>query len=596
MTNPFRNTIVASPWETTSVDVPTIHSHVFDECLRGVEHVRRQRRSAALIIHGEAGSGKTHLLRRLRAQLTPQQQTASDRDEYLFVWVRLQTSPRMIWRTVRRTLVDDWFRPVPGGRPQIERILFHRLANIRVATGDLEPWYDYMLQEDPEGLRQLITQIADELNLDRNTAVAFEHIAFGRHRRDLHAWLAGDSLPEAALARLDLAQDEGTDEEREDQSRQVVLMLCRLAGNGLPVVLSFDQVEALQMNPGDREALFPFGQLTSTLHDATTNVLVVSCVQSACFAELKAQARGADYDRMTSLGAFSLDPLNVAQAEQLIAARVAELRASLNDLPAAASWPLLETEFQQLLAGGFISPRKLLCACAERFESQTRSAPRDESANMSPSVAEPPAIHDAAAFLAIRWAARFEQKLEENRPENTEEILRHGFPLLVRLVMPHAKLVQDDLLQDVSLVFDLGTERTGISLCTQANMTSLSARLKRLKNQFAEHRLQRLVIVRDSRIPLTTGAKAARQNLEELQRAGVLDLHPTLESLAALDAMRELLSDAKAGDLDCYGTTIEPDAVEAWLNANLSRAMGDFVDDVFGKRSKAAALVDEPSM
>ncbi len=130
--NPFRKTVMSDPWETPGGDVPTIHEAEFRACLQGLESVRAAERSTALLIHGEAGSGKTHLLSRLRSQLAPNQPAASDRAEALFVWVRLQTSPRMIWRTVRRTLVNDWFRRLPDGRSQFDRILFHRLAEIRV--------------------------------------------------------------------------------------------------------------------------------------------------------------------------------------------------------------------------------------------------------------------------------------------------------------------------------------------------------------------------------------------------------------------------------------------------------------------------------
>ena len=119
--NPFRETVVSSPWENTRVDVPSIHGRVFEECLRGIETVRQSGHSAGLLIHGEAGSGKTHLLSRLRARLAPQAPSTTDRHESLFVWVRLQTSPRMIWRTLRRTLVDDWFRPIAGARSWPQR-------------------------------------------------------------------------------------------------------------------------------------------------------------------------------------------------------------------------------------------------------------------------------------------------------------------------------------------------------------------------------------------------------------------------------------------------------------------------------------------
>ena len=67
--NPFRETIVASPWDAARVDVPSIHGAVFESCMAGIEQVQESRRSAGLVIHGEAGSGKTHLLGRLRSRL-----------------------------------------------------------------------------------------------------------------------------------------------------------------------------------------------------------------------------------------------------------------------------------------------------------------------------------------------------------------------------------------------------------------------------------------------------------------------------------------------------------------------------------------------
>lgn len=584
--NPFRDTIVASPWEATRVDVREIHGRVFEQCLRAIDHVREHRCSAALLIHGEAGSGKTHLLSRLRATLTPQEPTATHRAECLFVWVRLQTHPRMIWRTLRRTLVEDWFRPVANRKSQFERILFHRLAELRPAEGDLERWYEYLLDRDPVGLADLMEEIATNLHLDRNTAVAFTHIAFGRHLRDLRAWLAGTSLPQAALERMDLAQDEGNDEEREDESRQIVLMLCQLAGPGLPIVLSFDQVEALQMAPGDRDALFTFGQFASALHDSTRNVLLVSCVQSAFATELKDHARSADYDRMTSLGALSLDPLDRVQAEHLIAARCAAAgEASSPDESRPSSWPLEQRELDELFAMGFLSPRKLLSSCAEKYELRTNpgAVRRPSQASTTPARADSPT--DAlAVFLESRWQTSFSEKSKSNTPDRTDEIVQHGLPLLVKLIAPDAKLVRDEQLKDVSLIFEDAAGRSGISVCAHSNMTSLAARLKRLKSQFSLQRLRRLVLVRDARVVVSEGAKAARQHLDDLERQHAQFVFPAPETLAALDAVRELISDAKSGDLACQGESVSPPAVEDWLISRLPAGLRAFVEEILGKR------------
>lgn len=605
--NPFRETIVANPWDETCVDVTDIHRAVFDACLNGIEQVRTSQRSTALLIHGEAGSGKTHLLSRLRSQLAPRAATATDRPESLFVWVRLQTSPRMIWRTLRRTLVNDWFRPVSGHRSQFDRILFHRLAEIRVAEGDLEPWYEYMLDEDPRGLQDLMERIAESLDLDRNTAIAFEHIAFNRHRRDLRAWLAGQSLPEAALARMDLSQDEGTDEEREDQARQVVLMLCQLAGRGLPIVLSFDQVEALQMSPRDLDGQFAFGQMVGTIHDATHNVLIVSCVQSSFFSDLRNQIRGADYDRLTSLGAVSLDPLNSAEAEQLIAAR---LQMTGTAVPAHAvkpsCWPLDPAEFARLFAKSNLTPRRLLGLCAERWESSQDNASFATAENGHPPAGSGDVASDRSAagpvttpgviddYLDEKWRTTVDQKLAAGTPDQTEEIVRHGLPLLAQLLFPDMQTVHDELLPDVPLIFDTPGGRTGLSVRTESNMNSAGAKLKHLLQQWGSGRLKRLIIVRDSRRPLTKTAKAAQKSLDELQQRGVVVVFPTAEVLAALDTLRELLSDAKSGDLDCRGETILPRTLEEWLTSHVSSNLREFITQVLepAAPSQAEPVVD----
>ncbi len=591
--NPFRDTIVSNPWDEAAVDVPEIQSDVFDECLRGVDSVRRSGRSAALLIHGAAGAGKTHLLRRLRRQLTLQAPTATDRDECLFVWVRLQASPRMIWRHVRRTLVEDWFRPVRGQRTQFERILFHRLAELRVAEGDLEPWYEYMLETDPPALDELLERVAESLYLDRNTTVAFKHLAFGRHRRDLRAWLGGDSLPEEALARLSLSQDEGTDEDREHDARRVVVMLCRLAGNGLPILLSLDQVEALQASPGDRDGLFAFGQLASTLHDDTSNVLIVSCVQSSFATELKDKSRTADYDRMTSLGARSLATLTRPQAGKLIAARLDQAGPGVAR-PASADplWPLEPADFQRLAAVDELTPRRLLATCADRFETWFRN--QETGVRRHDEVAQAgqvdlPVFERVEDFLDGEWKTRVEQSLAANRSERTEEIVRHGLPQLVRLLAPQWKSVRDEQLPDVPLVFEGPSGRTGVSICTQANMTSVAAQLKRLKTQFTPDRLKRLIILRDGRVPLSKGAKVASQSLGHLVDQGAIIAERSSEVFAALDALRALLSESKSGDLARDGQAVSPQTVEEWLTRHLPDSLREFVECVIGAPSSATA-------
>ncbi|HEY6724576.1 MAG TPA: hypothetical protein VI197_11110, partial [Polyangiaceae bacterium] len=77
----------------------------------------------------------------------------------------------------------------------------------------------------------------------------------------------------------------------------------------------------------------------------------------------------------------------------------------------------------------------------------------------------------------------------------------------------------------------------------------------------------KVVIVRDPRLPIAKTAVKARQYLKELEDRGASVLEPTIEALAALDALGSILADAKSGDLANEHAQLEPGAVLSWLKS-----------------------------
>jgi hypothetical protein len=57
-------------------------------------------------------------------------------------------------------------------------------------------------------------------------------------------------------------------------------------------------------------------------------------------------------------------------------------------------------------------------------------------------------------------------------------------------------------------------------------------------------------------------------------------VHPSVEVLAALDALRALLSDARSGDLSCAGETVSPGVFEEWFRGQMSGQVQEFVREV----------------
>src|SRR5262245_54389957 len=94
--NPFRVTVVPDPWQPNVGDVAEIHERPFHACVEALEAVRREGQTRSVLLFGEPGSGKTHLLRRLRAHWIgePPHEVDPIRPAAVFVAAKLQTSPQ----------------------------------------------------------------------------------------------------------------------------------------------------------------------------------------------------------------------------------------------------------------------------------------------------------------------------------------------------------------------------------------------------------------------------------------------------------------------------------------------------------------------
>lgn len=51
LSNPFHGSIMEDPWKAATVDVPSIHGPIFQQCCQAVEVVRSNGTSAGLVIH-----------------------------------------------------------------------------------------------------------------------------------------------------------------------------------------------------------------------------------------------------------------------------------------------------------------------------------------------------------------------------------------------------------------------------------------------------------------------------------------------------------------------------------------------------------------
>ncbi len=544
--NPFRDTVVQDAWQEP-VDLTDIHAAAFDACRSGIEAAKRGS-AGSLLIYGAAGSGKTHLLARLQRHLMNDARNAPDRAlSCVFCFVRLQTSPQLLWQHVRRRLVNDLMRREEG-LTQLQRLIAHQLgiaAGRSARAGILE--LRVLRAADKDALSHHLDEVARKLDLPRNLCVVLEHLVFNESVRDATAWLAGDGLPEDRMAELGLGVD--AEEDREDAARHVVTALCRLAGETLPIVFCFDQVESLQRTATDEEALFRFARMAADLRDSDGNVFIITCLQTAYLDQFQRSVRDADRDRIAQRSVV-LEPLTSSQVERLLRSRlevVPELQSLRSQHASEPLYPLNDRVLQELIVEQPCVPRRVLALAARAFDEiqhGRRSAP--------PTTPE---------FLGAEFAERQKVAAALLEPSETERIVVRGAEIIANL---EGATLSDDEPGKANFVI-AGERRAAVFVRNEIDGRKLTPKLKALTTQVPRKDGAKTVIVRDARLPFPKAAVKAREHLATLQARGVSLLEPSVEALAALDALASILGDAKSGDLANQEKPLEADAVISWL-------------------------------
>lgn len=565
--NPFLGGIVPDAWRGATVDVPEIHGDVFQQCLAAVARVRDVGQSTSVLIHGEQGSGKTHLLSRLQRQLT-------DRDTYpdlddawqIFVYLRMRTSSGRIWRKIRTELVNDLMRPMPDGLTQLDHVLAKRLAVHCHGHDDLALWWSYYRQDRMEQLIDAWHETATQINLRDDFRTVIEWFIRGEHRRHVRAFLGGGLVTEAGFHALFGNVDPshyGPD--HEDDAFAAVVALCHVAGPQIPIVFCFDQIEAIEVEDSRYKPVWYLAQAVANLTDEAP-VATISCVLSM-FAndEIRVQ----DRPRLISGGQTALQRLDAKQMRLVVRSRVAAHASTADAAGDDCQWPFVDSD---LLFQNRLTPRELLQEAATRFDQLRGMAPPPEPNRSTPSP------------LVDEFEKRVEAAIRDQKPEDTDSLIASTLPQVMPLLEPgwtvEYPVGRHNAQRDIEMVLvgPQGEARVGVALCNQPSMTSLAGQLKRLIQNRDAFGLQKIVLIRDGRLPISPGARATRERLDRLTLDDGVLLRPSREVMAVLDAISSLLADATCGDLALSGKTIGVSSVREWLAEHLDATTREWIE------------------
>jgi len=463
----------------------------------------------------------------------------------------------MIRRHLRRCLVNDLVRRDEYGVSQLDHILVSCLdkqsGKARVTPRSSLPARLERLKTEPrewDAARESFQEIAQRLRIDFNLARACGFWLSRQRRAEVVEWLTTGDLPEDLRSAMRLTQrsDDDADESPEQIAGEFDHSLVRLITDTRPLVLCFDQMEALQATPGDYRGFHAFGSLVTDLFDHDLPTVFVTCAQSMLLPAIKESIPRPFFDRLAQYEQV-LAGLTGDQARALVRSRVDAWASS----GYASEWFLPDEMFGRFMAEGDRTPRRLFGLCRDAL-------PRGAHATLPPT-----------ARLLEEFETRREGALGTVRDSHGTFV--HG---LAQVAAAKGRFRTDTPgeRRDVDIVLSLPHKSLAIGVCNQKG-NALTARLRRIRSETPQAGEER-VVVRDADRPIPRTSARARehwdaicQGASEGRGAAARPLLVSPEALAALEAIRSIVSDSLAGDLSHDGETVLPRTVEAWIRNHL---------------------------
>lgn len=345
--------------QEVATTVANIHQDVMDAITDQLGSVATDHRSRTILIKGDAGSGKSHLLTRLQRCLNHQAFFA-----YIGPWVDSQ----FIWRHVLRYTVDSLMQ-VPGGQTESQLIRWlkglsaftKRSLKQRIFADSVGG----LLQSDRQKFIKHLKTSYKQANL--YSSELFFGLLHDLTNPDLYPlvceWLRGDDLSEEAMQALRVKHCVET----EDDAKNILINISKIATDTQPIVLCFDNLDNIpRLDNGCQDSPALLNVNTMIHNENLKNFLVVISVITNTWDRNSDVIQQADQARIDTT--LSLKRINLDQAKSLWAMQLEPLHRRVYPLPESAIFPLQHQVLERQFPSGKTLPRNVLLLGREQYQ------------------------------------------------------------------------------------------------------------------------------------------------------------------------------------------------------------------------------------
>jgi Cdc6-like AAA superfamily ATPase len=300
--NPFDSTTFrpGNFWQEQQnpvLNVESIHQEAISDIKTVLDQVASDHRTRTLMLYGDSGSGKSHLLGRLKRQLN---------SKAFFAYIGPWPDSDFIWRHILRQAVDSLLY-APEGQKESQLLLWLKGLPAFKDRGFVK----WVLGERGIFIRNFRTSYPTGIY----NAKEFFGVLYDLTNPELYPlacdWLRGDLLDEDDLKALGVRSAIDT----EDAAQKILANFGKISAETQPIVLCFDQLDNIpRLSNGfiDLQALF---SVNSSIHNEhAKNFLVIISIITNTWKENAARVQSADKARLLD-ASVSLKPITLDEAE-----------------------------------------------------------------------------------------------------------------------------------------------------------------------------------------------------------------------------------------------------------------------------------------
>lgn len=476
--------------QDSTLNVDSIHLDAIAKIEMILNRVAIDHRTRTLMLYGDSGSGKSHLLGRLKQTLNP---------KAFFTYIGPWPDSNFIWRHILRQTVDSLLY-VPQGQQESQLLLWLKGLPAFRERG-FKKW---VLGERAIFIRNLRATYPGGIY----NAKEFFGALYNLTNPELYPlacdWLRGDDLDEDDLNELGVKHAI----DNEDAAQNILANFGRISAQTQPIVLCFDQLDNIPRLPDgsiDLQALF---SVNSSIHNQSLkNFLVIISIITNTFKQNANHIQPADRARIDA--AIPLKTITIEQAEALWKSRLAPLHRQVVPQPAEHIYPLDRQALKVKFPGGKTLPRYALMLGRKLFQDYKAKLVTNR-VNVTTTPAVTRSETDTAAFQLV-WSKEFaktQQKIAQIRQFSSPELiqmLREALDAMeVNLIQP--RFLRSPTYASYSLSYQSPSQsgRFGVVWTEDPNLSSFFYVMKSCLKAVTQNMCQTMYLIRAESLGSTT--------------------------------------------------------------------------------------------